>query len=45
MFIVTWAAAMAIWKYAHVEEKWTARLNNEAVPPPERVMSLSGGGS
>jgi nickel/cobalt transporter (NiCoT) family protein len=26
MFIVTWGAAMAIWKYAHVEEKWTARL-------------------
>ena len=45
MFIVTWAAAMAIWKYGHVEEKWTARLNNETVPPPERVMSLSGGGS
>jgi high-affinity nickel-transport protein len=26
MFVATWAGALAIWKYAHVEEKWTARL-------------------
>jgi high-affinity nickel-transport protein len=26
MFVVTWGAALAIWKFAHVEEKWTARL-------------------
>jgi nickel/cobalt transporter (NiCoT) family protein len=26
MFIVTWAAAMVIWKYGHIEEKWSARL-------------------
>jgi high-affinity nickel permease len=26
MFIVTWAAAMAIWRFAHIEEKWSARL-------------------
>jgi nickel/cobalt transporter (NiCoT) family protein len=26
MFIVTWAAAMAIWRFGRIEEKWTARL-------------------
>jgi len=28
MFIVTWAAAMLIWRYGHIEEKWTARLHS-----------------
>jgi hypothetical protein len=27
MFIVVWAAAMAIWRFGHIEEKWTARLH------------------
>jgi high-affinity nickel-transport protein len=26
MFILTWAAAILIWRYAHIEEKWSARL-------------------
>ena len=26
MFILTWATAVLIWRYAHVEEKWGARL-------------------
>jgi high-affinity nickel-transport protein len=26
MFIVTWAAALAFWKFGRVEEKWNARL-------------------
>jgi len=26
MFVTTWAVALAIWKYAHVEEKWSAKL-------------------
>ncbi len=26
MFVVTWAAALLIWRYGHVEEKWSARL-------------------
>jgi len=26
MFIVTWIAAILIWRYAHIEEKWSARL-------------------
>jgi nickel/cobalt transporter (NiCoT) family protein len=26
LFIVTWAVAIAIWRYGHIEERWTARL-------------------
>jgi nickel/cobalt transporter (NiCoT) family protein len=26
MFIVTWAAAIAIWRFGRIEEKWSARL-------------------
>ncbi len=26
MFAVTWLAAMLIWRYGQIEEKWTARL-------------------
>jgi nickel/cobalt transporter (NiCoT) family protein len=26
MFIGTWAAAMAVWRYGRIEEKWSARL-------------------
>jgi high-affinity nickel-transport protein len=30
MFIVTWLAAMLIWRYGQIEEKWTARLQPAA---------------
>ena len=26
MFVLTWTAALLIWKYGHVEEKWSAKL-------------------
>ncbi len=26
LFVVTWAAAVLIWRYGHIEEKWSARL-------------------
>jgi high-affinity nickel-transport protein len=26
MFILTWAAAVALWRYGHIEEKWGANL-------------------
>jgi high-affinity nickel-transport protein len=26
MFIATWAAAMLVWRFGHIEEKWSARL-------------------
>jgi nickel/cobalt transporter (NiCoT) family protein len=25
LFVVTWAAALLIWRYAHIEEKWTVQ--------------------
>ena len=28
MFVVTWVSALTIWRYGHVEEKWTARLTD-----------------
>jgi nickel/cobalt transporter (NiCoT) family protein len=31
MFILTWAAAVGLWKFGHVEEKWSARLQHQ--PP------------
>ena len=33
LFIITWAAAIAIWRFGHIEERWTARLN---APPPDK---------
>ncbi len=29
MFIVTWTAALAFWKFGRVEEKWSARLTHQ----------------
>jgi hypothetical protein len=26
MFILTWVAALLIWRYARIEQRWTARL-------------------
>jgi high-affinity nickel-transport protein len=26
MFLLTWGAALALWRYAHIEERWSARL-------------------
>jgi high-affinity nickel-transport protein len=28
LFVATWVGAMMIWKYGHVEEKWTANLTH-----------------
>ena len=30
MFLVTWTAAMLIWRYGHIEERWSARLQAPA---------------
>lgn len=27
MFLVTWVGALMVWRYAHIEEKWSSRLN------------------
>jgi len=37
MFIVTWAAAMAIWRFGRIEERWTARL--QGVGGPETPLA------
>ncbi len=29
MFVLTWAGALLIWKYGHIEEKWSARLTHQ----------------
>jgi nickel/cobalt transporter (NiCoT) family protein len=34
MFILTWAAAILIWRYAHIEQRWTARLQSAGAEPP-----------
>jgi high-affinity nickel-transport protein len=28
MFVVTWSAALAFWKFGHVEERWSAKLQH-----------------
>jgi high-affinity nickel-transport protein len=33
MFIVTWAVAMLVWRYGHIEEKWMARLQSGPEAP------------
>jgi high-affinity nickel-transport protein len=30
LFVVTWAGALAVWKYGRIEEKWTAGLRTDA---------------
>jgi high-affinity nickel-transport protein len=32
LFIATWAAAILIWRYGHIEEKWSARLQGAGGP-------------
>jgi nickel/cobalt transporter (NiCoT) family protein len=34
MFIVTWVAAILIWRYARIEERWTARLQTASGDGP-----------
>jgi high-affinity nickel-transport protein len=37
IFILTWIAAILIWRYGHIEEKWTARL--QGADGPEAALS------
>jgi high-affinity nickel-transport protein len=30
MFVICWAGALAFWRFGHVEEKWNARLEQQA---------------
>jgi nickel/cobalt transporter (NiCoT) family protein len=39
MFVFTWASAMVVWKYGHIEERWSARLRQAETGP---IAELSG---
>jgi nickel/cobalt transporter (NiCoT) family protein len=32
LFVVTWAVALLIWRFGHIEEKWTAGMRQRAIP-------------
>ncbi len=32
MFVATWVGALLIWKYGHIEEKWSAKLSHTTSP-------------
>jgi nickel/cobalt transporter (NiCoT) family protein len=34
LFILTWAVAMLVWRYGHIEERWGARLQDAAPAAP-----------
>ena len=38
LLVLTWAAAVAIWRYGHIEERWSARLHRAHAP--ERASEL-----
>jgi high-affinity nickel-transport protein len=29
LFVVTWAVALAVWHFGHIEERWSAHLERE----------------
>ena len=41
MFVFTWAVAMIIWRYGHIEEKWGSRLRqSDTGPLPEFIATV-----
>jgi hypothetical protein len=38
MFVATWLAAVLIWRFGRIEEKWAVRLQ----PTPLRLVSRAG---
>jgi len=42
MFVATWAVAMLIWRYGHIEEKWSARLRPSESGPLRGVQYVIG---
>jgi high-affinity nickel-transport protein len=37
MFVLTWLAALLIWRFGHIEEKWGARLQPATADGPDRA--------
>jgi nickel/cobalt transporter (NiCoT) family protein len=33
MFIITWAIALSVWHYGHIEERWSAHLDEGGIGP------------
>jgi high-affinity nickel-transport protein len=31
MFVATWAIALSVWKFGHIEERWTAHLGESQI--------------
>jgi len=40
MFILTWAGAMLVWRYGHIEEKWSARLQSASPAAQDEAEEL-----
>ncbi len=40
MFIVTWAAAMLVWRYGHIEDRWSARLQSVSPAAQDEAEEL-----
>jgi len=34
LFVVTWAVALAVWRFGRIEERWSARLGGGDGGPP-----------
>jgi nickel/cobalt transporter (NiCoT) family protein len=39
LFFAAWLVALAIWRFGHIEQKWSARL----APPEDRALATDGG--
>ena len=35
MFVLTWAVALSIWRFGHIEERWSAQIRTTAPLPPQ----------
>jgi nickel/cobalt transporter (NiCoT) family protein len=41
LFVLTWAAALLIWRYGHIEEKWSSRLaTGDTASGPAGVLAF-----
>jgi nickel/cobalt transporter (NiCoT) family protein len=38
MFVATWTIALSIWRYGHIEDRWSSDLQDPAVLPPPRPL-------
>jgi len=38
MFIIVWSAALLIWRYGRVEQRWAAQLGVSVASEPESLL-------